>query len=124
MLGDNSYETKNYASLIIQVIGLLSDISVTNQEQITLAIRAVFNLRIFTQSFIETTSADPMKLLFDVPNNFKQQNHLILRQYVNINNNPTQSNENSANNAENNQTTIQPDNSINEIEEADVPSGK
>ncbi len=96
----------------------------TNQEQITLAIRAAFNLRIFTQSFIETTSADPMKLLFDVPNNFKQQNHLILRQYINFNNNPGQSNENPANNDQNNPNTIQSDNSIKEIEAADVPTGK
>ena len=92
------------------MIGLLSDVSVNNQEQIILATRAVFNLRTFTQSFIETTGADQMRLLFDVPNTFKQQNHFILRQYVTINNNPTQSNENSANgNNENNTNVAQPD---------------
>jgi hypothetical protein len=124
-LRDNSYETKNYASLILQVIGLLSDVSVNNQEQIILATRAVFNLRTFTQSFIETTGADQMRLLFDVPNTFKQQNHFILRQYVTINNNPTQSNENSANNNNENNTNVaqpDPDDSIKEIEAAEVPT--
>ncbi len=106
------------------MIGLLSDVSVTNQEQITLAIRAVFNLRIFTQSFIETTSADPMNLLFDVSHSFKQQNHLILRQYVTINNTPVQPNENSANNNENNANNSQPENAVQEIEAGDVPTGK
>lgn len=103
------------------MIGLLNDVSVTNQEQITLATRAVFSLRTFTQSFMETTSADPMRLLFDVSNTFKQQNHLILRQYVTINNNATQTDENSAN-GENN-TNVAADESIKEIEGAHLPAG-